>query len=121
MRQPIPLAPMLLLLSIGAASVTACGDERPMAATSTPQAPGSSAQTTYALHTGITATVFWVGEPIGNGSSADNSQSAWDDDWLGHFGGFDDPQDRNGYQPAAFTPRENPFYFDLPYDDFTDS
>jgi hypothetical protein len=62
-----------------------------------------------------------VGEPVGNGSSENNALSAWDDDWLAHYGGVDDPSRRsaaNGYFPTAFTPRENPFYFDLPYDDF---
>ena len=29
---------------------------------------------TYPLHTNITATVFWVGEPVGNGSSEDNNK-----------------------------------------------
>jgi hypothetical protein len=77
--------------------------------------------TTYPLHTNITATVFWIGEPKGNGSSENNAVSAWDDDWLKHYGGFDDHRhlrkaSRN-YFPA-FTPKENPFYFDLPYNDF---
>jgi hypothetical protein len=76
---------------------------------------------TYPLHTNITATVFWIGEPKGNGSSENNAVSAWDDDWLKHYGGFDDYRrvriaSRNYFPP--FTPRENPFYFDLPYNDF---
>src|SRR5207253_109675 len=76
----------------------------------------------YPLHTGITATVFWIGEPQGNGSSENNALSAWDDRWLEHYGGIDDPDPvrlaANDYFPTAFTPRENPFYADLPYDDF---
>ena len=75
----------------------------------------------YPWHTGVTATVFWVGEPQGGGSSEDNALSAWDDRWLEHYGGVDDPGRRkevDGYFPAGFTPRENPFYADLPYDDF---
>ncbi|HKI90724.1 MAG TPA: hypothetical protein VJ986_00365, partial [Gaiellaceae bacterium] len=73
------------------------------------------------MHTGITATVFWVGEPVGNGSSANNAISAYDDAWETHFGGFDDytvarvpPTYANG---LGFAPKENPFYLDLPYDD----
>lgn len=78
----------------------------------------------YPLHRGITATVFWIGEPKGNGSSEDNAVSAWDDRWLAHYGGVDDPGPRSaatGWFPAGFVPRENPFYVDLPYDDFSDS
>ncbi len=76
----------------------------------------------YPPHAGITATVFWVGEK----ASADNdyipnSQSAWDDNWLSDFGGSDDPTKRNGFFPAGFTPKENPFYFALPYNDFDDN
>lgn len=81
---------------------------------STPLASTSS----YPIHTDITATVFWVGEPVGNGSSEDNSFSAWDDDWIERYGGYDNPYERVGYYPAGFTPKENPFYLDLPYNDF---
>jgi len=70
----------------------------------------------------ISTTIFWVGE---NASSANdyipNAASAWDDHWLEHYGGIDDPANRNGYFPAAFTPKENPFYFALPYNDFKNS
>ncbi|MBI2760143.1 MAG: hypothetical protein HYX51_01790 [Chloroflexi bacterium] len=62
-----------------------------------------------------------MGEPVGNGSSEDNAFSAWDDAWQQHYGGFDDPFNRNGYWPVGFTPKENPFYFDLPYNDFNNN
>ena len=75
----------------------------------------------YPWHRGITATVFWVGEPQGGGSSEDNAFSAWDDEWQKNYGGYDDPVNRKGYYPADFTPKQNPFYLDLPYNDFTDS
>jgi hypothetical protein len=75
----------------------------------------------YPVHTNITATVFWIGEPKGNGSSENNVVSAWDDDWLKHYGGVDDHRrvrkPTTNYFPA-FKPKENPFYFDLPYNDF---
>ncbi|MCC6383339.1 MAG: hypothetical protein IT304_12605 [Dehalococcoidia bacterium] len=75
----------------------------------------------YPRHTNITATVFWIGEPQGNGSSEDNSISAYDDAWQRHYGGVDDPSYRrsaaNSYFPRGFTPKENPFYLDVPYDD----
>jgi len=73
----------------------------------------------YPLHKDISVTYFWVGEA---GSAANsnipNSQSAWDDKWAEHFGGVDDPDNRNGYLPATFVPSENPFYFALPFNDF---
>ena len=73
-------------------------------------------------HSGVTTTIFWVGEPADadNGFIA-NIASAWDGNWKQNFGGFDDPNNRNGYFPAAFTPKENPFYFALPYSDVTNS
>jgi hypothetical protein len=70
----------------------------------------------YPLHRDITATVFWVGEAAVPGSPA-NTASAWDDEWLAHYGGVDDPMRRNGFLPAGFTPKENPFYCALPYND----
>jgi hypothetical protein len=79
--------------------------------------------TGYPVHRGVTATVFWVGEPKGGGSSENNALSAWDDEWLKHYGGVDEPGPRsaaNGWFPTGFRPKENPFYFDLPYDDFDD-
>jgi hypothetical protein len=81
------------------------------------------AVTVHPLHRDVTATVFWIGEPQGGGSSEDNALSAWDDAWLQHYGGLDDPGPRheaNGWFPTRFQPKENPFYFDLPYNDFDD-
>ena len=76
----------------------------------------------YPVHTGITATVFWIGEPVGNGSSEDNALSAYDDRWQAHYGGFDDYRSVRPFPYfPAFTPHENPFYLDLPYSDFTDN
>ena len=74
----------------------------------------------YTLHENITATLFWVGED----ESPDNHQitnieSAWDDTWLKHYGGIDTPE-RTTLFPT-FTPKENPFYFALPYSDFDDN
>ncbi|NTW14024.1 MAG: hypothetical protein HGA31_03280 [Candidatus Moranbacteria bacterium] len=74
----------------------------------------------YPVHRGIYATYFWVGEDANkDNKQISNSPSAWDDAWLKHFGGVDDPKRRNGYFPAGFTPKENPFYVALPYNDFT--
>lgn len=75
----------------------------------------------YVDHPGVTATVFWVGEgaDASNGYIS-NAGSAFDAQWLAHFGGVDAPTPRRGYLPAGFTPLENPFYAALPYSDFDD-
>jgi hypothetical protein len=64
----------------------------------------------FVLHKNITATVFWVGE-------SGNTSSSWCGEWVKHFGGIDDPKNRNGFYPAGFTPTENPFYFALPFNE----
>lgn len=75
--------------------------------------------TIYPIHEDITATTFWVGEDAtGANAFIHNHASSWDEQWLDHFGGVDDPDNRQGYLPADFTPKENPFYFALPYTDF---
>jgi hypothetical protein len=74
----------------------------------------------YPVHSNVVATVFWVGEPQGNGSSENNAISAWDDRWQQHYGGFDDPARRAFPFFPPFRAGENPFYLDLPYNDFDD-
>lgn len=106
----------LCVIGLGALAATllACANDRPAVVERSPGAP-------YPLHTNITATVFWIGEDATpDNDFITNAVSTWDEDWLAHFGGVDDPFHRDGYHPVGFTPRENPFYFDLPYDDFTD-
>ncbi|MGW5641939.1 hypothetical protein ACWEV3_06500 [Saccharopolyspora sp. NPDC003752] len=91
--------------------------------------PGGRA---YPPHTGIVATTFWVGEVLDPGSP-DGSQrlSAYDADWLASYGGCDgverdgrcDTERRtaaNDFFPTRMTPRQNPFYLDLPFDDRND-
>jgi hypothetical protein len=68
----------------------------------------------YPWKMGIVATVFWIGE---TGSGPTNARSAWDKNWVGSYGGVDDPLCRRGYGPAGFSPLENPFYVALPYSD----
>jgi len=77
--------------------------------------------TPYPLHKDITVTIFWIGEEAGQENGfIGNTMSAWDDEWMNHYGGYDDPDHRNGYFPQGFIPKENPFYFALPYNDFKD-
>ncbi len=74
----------------------------------------------YFLHENILTTYFWVGEKASEDNSwIANDNSAWDSYWLEHFGGVDNPNCRNGYHPCGFTPKENPFYCALPYDEWT--
>ncbi len=72
-----------------------------------------------AWKTGIMATVFWVGETPTRNNPVPNDKSSWDSKWARNYGGFDnpDPQERRGYLPADFVPRQNPFYIALPYND----
>lgn len=73
----------------------------------------------YPVHKNITVTYFWAGEEAGtDNKNISNLPSAWDEDWVKHFGGVDDPNKRSGLFPAKFAPKENPFYFALPYNDF---
>lgn len=81
----------------------------------------TNANAAYTVHKNITVTIFWVGESSGeeNGYIA-NYASAWDDEWIYSYGGYDSPDSRNGYNPNAFKATENPFYFALPYNDFNE-
>jgi|GEM_PF-1114181 len=82
------------------------------------RATTQSTQSVLFAHDNVVTTVFWVGETAGrdNGGIA-NKASAWDEHWQQHYGGVDNPSNRNGYKPAGFTPNENPFYIALPYND----
>jgi hypothetical protein len=68
----------------------------------------------------ISVTVFWVGEQATGANPTSNSESAWDESWIDHYGGEDDPVKRTNFVPAGFTPRLNPFYVALPYNDVDD-
>jgi len=73
----------------------------------------------YPWKKNITATIFWIGEKPTPKNPTPNHASSWDTKWQSNFGGFDDPNSRAvvGYRPAAFTPKLNPFYIALPYND----
>ena len=82
----------------------------------------TSSVSSYPLHRHIKTTWFYVGEK-GNQDNQyiPNIASAWDDIWLWHYGGVDDPSNRSGYFPAEFVPSENPFYFALPFNDLDEN
>jgi hypothetical protein len=67
----------------------------------------------------IVTTVFWIGEKPTANNPVPNRSSSWDANWTKNYGGFDDPEKshRQGFIPAKFTPRQNPFYCALPYND----
>jgi hypothetical protein len=73
----------------------------------------------YAWKRDISTTVFWVGERPTEENPVPNHASSWDVKWARNYGGYDnpDPDARDGFLPAAFTPKENPFYIALPYND----
>lgn len=110
---------------------------RPPAGTGPGPAPGTSGTPNlgggkYPWHTGIVATTFWVGE-IFDAKASDGSQvySTYDVGWMQRYGGCDgiaskgkcetEPRTAaNDFFPTKMTPKENPFYLDLPYDDVND-
>jgi hypothetical protein len=67
----------------------------------------------------IVTTVFWIGEEPSGNNPVPNRSSSWDHQWTRSYGGFDDPSPahRRDYIPVKFTPRQNPFYCALPYND----
>ncbi len=71
------------------------------------------------VYKSVLTTQFWVGEQSDESNGfIPNHESYWDDAWMTHFGGVDDPECRNGFYPCGFTPRENPFYVALPYGEY---
>jgi hypothetical protein len=83
----------------------------------------------YPWHRDIVATTFWVGE-IMDPSAPDGSQrySTYDANWVVNYGGCDGiiehglcrterREPSSDFFPTRITPRQNPFYLDLPFDD----
>jgi hypothetical protein len=68
----------------------------------------------------ISVTVFWIGEQASEANPVPNTVSAWDLDWVSHYGGEDNPINRTNFVPAGFVPKQNPFYVALPYNDVDD-
>ncbi len=73
----------------------------------------------YPWKPNIVTTVFWIGEKSSANNPTPNHSSSWDANWTKNYGGFDDPDrsQRRDMIPVAFTPRQNPFYCALPYND----
>ncbi|MEO6848451.1 MAG: hypothetical protein ABI443_12145 [Chthoniobacterales bacterium] len=75
----------------------------------------------YPWKRNIMTTVFWVGERPTVNNPVPNYKSSWDAQWYRSYGGFDnpDPTRRSNFIPKGMTPRQNPFYIALPYNDVT--
>ncbi len=70
----------------------------------------------------IPTTVFWIGEMPTDNNPVPNHKSSWDPQWQINYGGYDDPNPTNrnwDFAPKSFTPRLNPFYVALPFNDVT--
>ena len=76
-------------------------------------------------HDDIVATNFWVGQVISSAPDGSQKVSAYDEHWEEHYGGCDgilvgtlctfEPRTAaNDYFPTQMTPKQNPFYLDLP-------
>ena len=77
--------------------------------------------TRYPWKTNIITTVFWIGELPTENNPVPNTKSSWDANWAANYGGYDTPDasQRRNFIPVSFTPRQNPFYCALPYNDVT--
>ena len=74
----------------------------------------------YQWKKNIVTTIFWVGEKPSGNNPTPNHKSAWDTAWEKNFGGYDTPdKSKRTYDfcPKGFTPKQNPFYCALPYND----
>lgn len=73
----------------------------------------------YPWKSNIVTTIFWIGEKPSENNPVPNRTSSWDHQWTKNYGGVDDPNParRSNYMPVNFTPKQNPFYCALPYND----
>ena len=80
-----------------------------------------TSMTRFPWKTNIVTTVFWVGEQPTANNPVPNTKSSWDANWAANYGGYDTPDAsaRRNFIPVSFTPRQNPFYVALPYNDVT--
>lgn len=86
----------------------------------------------YPVHDGITATIFWIGEPADSSNdNISNVPTAWETNAKAQFGGADGPSSRDGNPSdvprnangivTSFRPLENPYYFALPAAEYGDN
>ncbi len=90
-----------------------------------PQVGTVPSRNLYPWKTHVTCTIFWIGEQPTARNPTPNCKSSWDQNWSANFGGYDDPDPTNRianhstgeFRPKNFTPKLNPFYIALPYND----
>jgi hypothetical protein len=80
-------------------------------------------------HHDIVATNFWVGQVLSSAPDGSQEISAYDPHWMANYGGCDGIVDvngvcqfesrsaANGFFPTHMTPKQNPFYLDLPLEE----
>jgi hypothetical protein len=100
-QQAVPAAPELLSISMGRSPL--------------PRLDAGK----FPWKRSIVTTTFWIGEQPTSANPTPNHISSWDSNWAKNYGGTDhpDPSKRANYLPAKFTPKQNPFYIALPYND----
>ena len=82
-------------------------------------APVSNSARQFPWRNNIVTTIFWIGERPTANNPVPNRASSWDKNWTQNYGGYDNPDrsQRRDLIPVNFTPRQNPFYCALPYND----
>ena len=107
--------PLLVAFAEAPAAQIEAAKDKPLIKKSSVSRPSKQ----YPWKTNVVTTVFWIGEEPGGHNLVPNRTSAWDKQWTKSYGGFDDPDPghRSRYVPVKFTPRQNPFYCALPYND----
>ena len=105
------------LVFLGFCSVSVAQTDGPPVRTPSYQRGVQGGVPQYPWHLRTTATIFWIGEKPTQGNPTPNNMSSWDTKWQQNYGGFDNPNARNGYLPKGFVPKLNPFYVALPYND----
>lgn len=110
--------------AVDRAALLSSGQQQMMPRVFTPTLPRAT-YTRYPWKTDIMATVFWIGELPTENNPTPNTKSSWDTQWVSSFGGYDDPDPSHRvmypeFRPAAFVPKQNPFYVALPYNDLLD-
>ena len=84
--------------------------------------PASGTIAQYPWREAIVTTTFWIGERPSENNPVPNRKSCWDSRWAANYGGTDSPKRSerlSTFIPRDFTPRQNPFYVALPYNDMT--
>ena len=119
MKYPLLLIALVLTLPcMGQSSSYRVKSSAPQVSTPRAAADPTSVNR-YPWKQNITATVFWIGEKPTARNPTSNHASSWDTRWQENYGGYDNPDQaaRIQYRPKAFTPKLNPFYVALPYND----